>query len=82
MQSFRDRAAAYDAERFRRQGHQLVDQLADYLASATRGQDLPVLPWAPPAENLARFPASFPSDADLEALMDALRAEVSATLGP
>ncbi len=63
MQTFRDRAAAaYDAERFRRQGHQLVDQLADYLASATRQQALPVLPWAAPEENLARFAASFPEE--------------------
>ena len=61
MQTFRDRAAAaYDAEHFRRQGHQLVDQLADYLARATRGEGLPVLPWAPPAENVARFPGTFP----------------------
>jgi L-2,4-diaminobutyrate decarboxylase len=61
MSSFRDRAAtAYDPEVFRRQGHQLVDQLADYLAGATRGGPLPVLPWASPAENVARFPADFP----------------------
>ncbi|MFL5346718.1 MAG: pyridoxal phosphate-dependent decarboxylase family protein [Hyalangium sp.] len=63
MQTFRDRAAAaYDAERFRRQGHELVDQLADYLARATRGENLPVLPWAPPAENATRFPATFPEE--------------------
>ncbi|HEX8699999.1 MAG TPA: pyridoxal-dependent decarboxylase [Myxococcaceae bacterium] len=63
MSDFQDRiASAYDAERFRRQGHQLVDQLADYLASASRGDALPVLPWAPPEENLTRFPASFPEE--------------------
>jgi L-2,4-diaminobutyrate decarboxylase len=63
MQTFRDRAVvAYDAERFRSQAHQLVDQLADYLASATRGEALPVLPWAPPMENVARFPAAFPEE--------------------
>lgn len=63
MQTFRDRAAAaYDAEHFRRQAHQLVDQLADYLASATRGGSLPVLPWAAPAENLTRFPSTFPEE--------------------
>lgn len=53
--------AAYDAERFRQQGHQLVDQLADYLARTT-GRSGPVLPWAPPATNLERFPASFPTE--------------------
>jgi L-2,4-diaminobutyrate decarboxylase len=62
MPNFRDRAAAaYDAERFRSQGHALVDQLADYLASATRGA-MPVMPPEPPAENLARFPATFPEE--------------------
>lgn len=55
-------AAAYDAERFRRQGHQLVDQLADYLARASRAEGLPVLPWAPPEENLERFPGRFPEE--------------------
>ncbi|WP_224368977.1 pyridoxal phosphate-dependent decarboxylase family protein [Hyalangium versicolor] len=63
MQTFRDRAAAaYDPERFRRQGHQLVDQLADYLKAATQGGTLPVMPWAAPAENLTRFPAAFPEE--------------------
>lgn len=73
MQSFRDRAAtAYDAEHFRRQGHQLVDQLADYLASATRGEaSVPVLPWATPDESTARFPADFSEEptGELSALM-------------
>ncbi|XXF77502.1 aminotransferase class V-fold PLP-dependent enzyme [Myxococcaceae bacterium GXIMD 01537] len=71
MSTFRDRAtAAYDAERFRQQAHSLVDQLADHLASATRGEP-PVLPWAPPAENVARFPADFPEEpsGELPALM-------------
>lgn len=63
MKTFRDRAASvYDAERFRSQAHQLVDQLADYLARTTRGDALPVLPWAHPTENLERFPAAFPEE--------------------
>ncbi len=63
MPDFQDRiATAYDAEHFRRQGHQLVDQLADYLAKASAGDDLPVLPWATPEENLTRFPGGFPEE--------------------
>ena len=54
-------AAAYDPEHFRRLGHQWVDQLADYLGRAQR-RELPVLPWAPLATHLERFPADFPED--------------------
>lgn len=73
MPSYRDRvAAAYDAEHFRRQGHQLVDQLADYLSRATRGDNLPVLPWSPPAESLTHFPGDFPAEptGELSGLME------------
>lgn len=41
---------AFDSEVFRRQGHQLVDQLADYLQQVLRRADLPVMPWREPAE--------------------------------
>ncbi|HEX8437472.1 pyridoxal phosphate-dependent decarboxylase family protein [Archangium sp.] len=54
-------AAAYDPEHFRRLGHRLVDQLADHLAGSTRREG-PVLPWAPPATNVERFPADFPEE--------------------
>ena len=53
--------AAYDSENFRRLGHQLVDQLADYLGRATQ-RELPVLPWASPATHVERFPADFPTE--------------------
>ncbi|SDJ74835.1 L-2,4-diaminobutyrate decarboxylase [Catalinimonas alkaloidigena] len=46
---------AYDPEAFRQQGHQLIDQLADYLAQARAGTALPVMPWREPAEQLARW---------------------------
>ena len=43
---------AFDPERFRREGHALVDQLADYLRGVT-AREGPVLPWAEPETNLA-----------------------------
>lgn len=62
MTVFRARAAAaYDPETFRREAHQLVETLADYLARAGRG-DGPVLPWAAPAVNVDRFAAAFPEE--------------------
>jgi L-2,4-diaminobutyrate decarboxylase len=39
---------AFDSEIFRRQGHQLVDRLADYLQQALRRGDMPVMPWYEP----------------------------------
>ena len=42
-------ADAYDPERFRREGHQLIDQLADALAAMHRREGR-VLPWREPAE--------------------------------
>jgi len=50
---------AFDPERFRREGHALVDQLADYLHAVT-AREGPVLPWAEPETNLASWAASPP----------------------
>src|SRR5215469_10239727 len=52
---------AFDPERFRHDGHALVDQLADYLRSVTQRAGV-VLPWAEPETNLARWPGSFPEE--------------------
>lgn len=54
-------AAAFDPEAFRREGHDLIDRLADYLRAALDGPPLPVLPWAPPGEMLERWPSEFPA---------------------
>jgi len=54
--------AAFDAESFRAHGHRLIDQLADYLATALRGGPLPVLPKMDPAAQNAALPASFPEN--------------------
>ena len=53
---------SFDAEIFRRQGHALVDQLADYLAQATRGGRMPVLPWVEPNALVPQWPADFPEE--------------------
>src|SRR5512140_2252110 len=45
---------AYDPEVFRRQGHRLVDLLADYLARTAGGAG-PVMPWLSPDEQLAAW---------------------------
>ena len=62
--------SAYDPERFRREGHALVDQLADYLGAATRRTG-PVLPWVEPQAALDRWPEGLPEQpgTSLDALM-------------
>ena len=68
-------ASAYDPERFRREGHRILDRLADYLREATT-RALPVLPWAEPAEQLARWTDALPAEPSttLPALVDAVLA--------
>ncbi|MDZ4857596.1 MAG: aminotransferase class I/II-fold pyridoxal phosphate-dependent enzyme [Candidatus Hydrogenedentes bacterium] len=51
---------AFDAELFRAQAHAVVDMLADYLARATNGADMPVLPWTETDAMLKRWPQTFP----------------------
>ncbi len=38
----------FDPEKFRKEGHTLVDTLADYLNDALTGKEMPVLPWNEP----------------------------------
>jgi L-2,4-diaminobutyrate decarboxylase len=52
-------AELYDPAALRRLGHALVDQLADRLEAARRGEG-PVLPWRPPAERVAAFAQPIP----------------------
>jgi L-2,4-diaminobutyrate decarboxylase len=54
--------AAYDPERFRADGHRLVDLLAEHLARAVARDDAPVLPWVEPAASLAAWPDDFGED--------------------
>ena len=53
-----DRALEPDA--FREQGHKLIDMLADYVAAASKGGDMPVLPWVEPERMIERWPQTFP----------------------
>ncbi|AHM58722.1 Pyridoxal-dependent decarboxylase [Flammeovirgaceae bacterium 311] len=51
---------AYDAESFRRQGHELIDILADYLASANADQqEVKAIPWEEPDKQLAYWEQDF-----------------------
>ena len=51
---------AFAPEAFRRQGYRMVDQLAEYLARATGGQGMPVLPWGEADQLMAQWPDEFP----------------------
>ncbi len=50
---------AYDPERFRAQGHQLIDSLADYLANMQHDPRLAVLPWQSPDDRLENWQADY-----------------------
>jgi L-2,4-diaminobutyrate decarboxylase len=67
----------FDAERFRGEARALVDQLADYLQSATTRGPMPVLPWQAPSERQAHWPAEFPAEpsGDFSALITRVLAE-------
>jgi L-2,4-diaminobutyrate decarboxylase len=62
---------AHDPESFRRDGHRIVDRLADYLRRAASGS-LPVLPAASPDDARANFPADLGATPreDLDALAE------------
>ncbi len=47
----------YDPEHFRKTGHELIDLLAEYLTSAYKGENLPVIAWKSAAEQLAFWEA-------------------------
>jgi L-2,4-diaminobutyrate decarboxylase len=53
---------AYDPERFRTEGHRLIDALADHLARATARDEAPVLPWVEPARAVEQWPAAYAED--------------------
>jgi L-2,4-diaminobutyrate decarboxylase len=72
--------SVYDAERFRAEGHRLVDRLADYLGRATRGEEMPVVAVREPEEAAARWPGRFgagPSGETLDGLIGRVLDEAS-----
>lgn len=56
MDELRRLRAAFDPARFREDGHDLVDRLADYLDEALAGRTPAVLPWVEPDAQLAATP--------------------------
>lgn len=69
---------AYDPERFRADGHRLVDLLADGLAASLR-RDGPVLPWVEPRQATAAWDDGF-ADAGDGALVDTLARAVDGSI--
>ncbi len=59
---------AFDPERFRTLGHDLIDRLADHLAAAESSR-IPALPWREPQDILADWPAEFPAAGSLPELL-------------
>jgi L-2,4-diaminobutyrate decarboxylase len=72
-------AAAFDPEAFRRQGHAVVDLLADHLAAAHQRAGA-VLPWEPPEAQRQRWARPFAAGGEGEAaLHDTFAAYLAAT---
>ncbi|MCC9167715.1 pyridoxal phosphate-dependent decarboxylase family protein [Pontibacter harenae] len=58
MDSILDKA--YIAENFRKQGHALIDMMADYLAEATSDkEEIQAIPWQSPEEQLSYWQQDF-----------------------
>lgn len=55
---------AYDAETFRAQGHQLIDQMADYLKNMQHEPGIAVLPWQSPEDRLYSWEVDYQQSPD------------------
>jgi len=64
---------AYDAEMFRKHGHELVDRLADHL-NACREENVETLPWREPGESLREWEADFadPTETSVSDIFDSV----------
>jgi L-2,4-diaminobutyrate decarboxylase len=52
----------YDSDKFRIMGHQLIDELADYLKTVGSAEMTSVLPGIPPEQMMAGWPADFETE--------------------
>ncbi len=59
---------AYDPEAFRKEGHILVDYIADYLQTCINQEDFQVLPWREANEQLKDWKAFFNEEANIQAI--------------
>lgn len=64
---------AFDPEDFRKNGHELVDMLADYLHATRNENQMPANPWTPPTESLAFWQNDFNQAAEGNAPTDLFR---------
>lgn len=55
----------YDSEEFRKQGHELIDILADYLRDSTARADMPVLNYREPDDLVKEYAFDNPANHDL-----------------
>lgn len=64
---------AYDPESFRKHGHELVDQLADYLNACTE-ENVRTLPWKEPEDLLREWESDFmaPSEKRVSEIFDSI----------
>lgn len=68
-------STGYDADAFRRQGHAIVDALADHFARIGSASAEAVVPWKEPAEQVAAWEDAFGGGADPVALLTRVIAE-------
>jgi L-2,4-diaminobutyrate decarboxylase len=58
-------SSTYDSEEFRKQGHELIDVLADYLKDSTARSDMPVLNHIDPDDLVKEYDFDNPANRDL-----------------
>lgn len=63
---------AYNPEAFRKMGHQLVDQLADYLKNVIGDTNMPVMNWSEPNKQYDQWKDYLIKDKDFSSFVDDL----------
>ncbi len=59
---------AYDPEAFRKEGHDLVNMIADYLKDCLDQKDMPVLPWMEAKDQHQDWKAFFTDNGNIQSL--------------